>query len=80
MDLGVGLEDHMAAAPAVAAVGTAEGHVFLAAKRGTPVAAIACLDLDPTFVEEHELLPQNEKGELDRAPLNPKKKRKSRLT
>ena len=48
-----GHEYHVAAAPAVAAAGTAPGNELLAPERKTAVAAVAGFDLDFNFVDEH---------------------------
>jgi hypothetical protein len=50
---GVADEDHVAAAAAVAAVGTAARHVRLSAKADDTVAAGAALDIDAGSVKEH---------------------------
>ena len=50
----VGHEDHAAASAAVAAVGTAGGHVFFTVKGHGAVAALSRLDVDPGGVDEHE--------------------------
>ena len=50
---GIGLEEHGAAVPAVAAVGTAARHEFLAAKADAPGAAVTTLDEDVDLVDEH---------------------------
>src|SRR5207247_2526828 len=52
VDVAVGARPDAAAAPAVAAVGAAARHVFLAAKRRRAIAALAGVDLDLRFVDE----------------------------
>ena len=56
-----GLDDHVAAAPAVAAVRAAELDEFLAAERHAAVPAVAGADIDLGLVEEFhgDLLAQN---------------------
>ena len=52
---GVADQDHVAAAAAVAAVGTAARHVGLAAKRDHAVTARAALDVDLCLVVQHRM-------------------------
>ena len=49
-------QHHVAAAPAVATVGPALGHVGLAAERNGPVAAGAAAHEDPGSVVEHRMI------------------------
>ena len=49
----VGAEDDVAAASAVAAVGTAHGDIFLAAHAGAAAAAVAGLDVNFSSVCKH---------------------------
>ena len=51
--IGVGEEDDAAAVAAVAAVGAALGDVFLTAEGEAAVAAVAGLDFNDGFVDEH---------------------------
>ena len=44
--------DNVAAATAVAAVGTAEGDIFLAPERGAAIAAVAAFYVNFRFIEE----------------------------
>ena len=52
VDVAIGDRDDAAAAPAVAAVGSAARHVLLAPERGRSVAAVAGDDVDVDFVDE----------------------------
>ena len=52
-DRGVGLEHDVAAAAAVAAVGTALGHVGFSAERHASRAAVTGLDVNLYLVDEH---------------------------
>jgi len=52
IDVAVGARPHAAAAPAVAAVGPALGHVPFAAKARRAVASLAGMHLDLRFVDE----------------------------
>ena len=51
----IGFKHHVAAMAAVAAVGTALGHVRLAAKRHAACAAVAALDVDSDLINEHDV-------------------------
>jgi hypothetical protein len=52
-DRGVRFEDHTAAVPSVAAVGTAAGDVLLTPEADAPGAPIAALDENIDLVDEH---------------------------
>ena len=52
---GIGFKHHVAAMAAVAAIGTALGHVRLAAKRHAAGAAVAALDVDSDLINEHDV-------------------------
>ena len=52
---GIGFEHHVAAMTAVAAVGTALGHMGLAAKRHAAGAAVAALNVDSDLINEHDV-------------------------
>jgi hypothetical protein len=54
VDPGIDEQDHVAAAPAVAAGRPAEGNVFFAAEGHGAIAAFACRDLNLCRVEKHE--------------------------
>ena len=49
----VGNEQYAAALAAVAAVGTARRDKFLAMERDRAVAAVACLDFNDGFIDNH---------------------------
>src|ERR1019366_3850322 len=51
-DAGVDLDDHVAAAAAVSAVGTAQRLELLPVNRGATVPAVACLDTQPGLISE----------------------------
>ncbi len=54
---GVGLHDHVAAVAAVTAVGTALGHMGLAAEGHAAGTAVAALHVDTNLIDKHRNLP-----------------------
>ena len=54
-EVAVADEDDVAAAPAVAAVGAAQGNELLAPERGDARPAVAGFDVDDYSIDEHDL-------------------------